>query len=75
MLRDLLESEEGRVTIDLEEVIIVGRDFVKLLAFSEANGIDLRNCPSYVREWIDREKTIAEPSNLKTGAKDDVEDD
>ena len=58
LLRDLLGSEEGRVTIDLKDVIIVGRDAVKLLALSEANGIDLRNCPSYVREWIDREKTI-----------------
>ena len=73
LLRDLLGSE-GRVTIDLKDVVIVGRDAVKLLAFSEANGIELRNCPSYVREWIDREKTIAEPSKLKTGTKDDVED-
>src|SRR5690242_7098786 len=74
LLRDLLASEKGIVTIDLKHVIIVGREAVMLLAFSEANGIDLRNCPSYIREWIDRERTIEETSNLKTGTKDDVED-
>jgi len=28
---------------------------VKLLALSEANGTELRNCPPYIREWIKRE--------------------
>ena len=74
LLRDLLASEKGIVTIDLKDVIIVNREAVGLLAFSEGNGIALRNCPSYVRAWIDRERTIVEPLNLKTGAKDDVED-
>jgi hypothetical protein len=27
---------------------------VKFLAICEVDGIELRNCPSYVREWIEK---------------------
>jgi hypothetical protein len=54
MIRDLLARENGRVAIDLKEVVLVAREAVDLLALSEANGIELRNCSSYIREWIDR---------------------
>ena len=55
-LRELVERERGRVTIDLTEVILANREAVRLLAMSEANGVELRNCPPYIREWITREK-------------------
>jgi hypothetical protein len=29
---------------------------VKFLARREADGIQLDNCPAYIREWIEREK-------------------
>jgi hypothetical protein len=29
---------------------------VKLLALTEARGVELRNCPAYIREWIERER-------------------
>ena len=49
--------EEGRVVaIDLTEVELVDRDAVKLLAHTEANGIELRHCPAYIREWVTRER-------------------
>jgi len=35
---------------------IVDRDAVEFLALNEANGIALRNCPAYIREWITRER-------------------
>jgi hypothetical protein len=28
---------------------------VKLLVVAQANGIELRNCTAYIREWIARE--------------------
>jgi len=76
MLRELLGRQKGRVAIDLKEVILVDREGVRLLADSEANGIALRNCPAYLREWVAREKTRNGPelSDPKTGAKNDVED-
>ena len=57
VFRAALEQESGAVAIDLAEVDLVDRAVVKLLATSEANGIELRNCPAYIREWIARERT------------------
>jgi hypothetical protein len=49
--------EEGRiVAIDLTEVELVDRDAVTLLARTEGNGIELRHCPAYIREWVTRER-------------------
>ncbi len=55
VLRAALEQETGAVDIDLRDVSLVDREAVKVLAFNEGNGIGLRNCPAYIREWIDRE--------------------
>jgi len=57
VFRAALEQDGGRVAIDLAEVALVDRAVVNLLATSEANGLELRNCPAYIREWIARERT------------------
>jgi anti-anti-sigma regulatory factor len=41
------------IILDLEEVRLVDRQAVKFLAACEARGIKLKNCPAYVREWIE----------------------
>ena len=51
-LRELIGQEKGRLAFDLTEVIVVDREAVRLLAVSETNGIELRNCPAYIREWV-----------------------
>lgn len=56
MLRELVEREEGRVAIDLREVTLVDRDTVEILAGIEANGIELSNCPAYIRVWVAQER-------------------
>jgi hypothetical protein len=62
ILRDVMEQESGRLAIDLDNVLLVDREAVKLLALREANGTELRNCPPYIREWVTRER--AEPAEL-----------
>jgi len=54
-LQELLagEAEVAKTALDLEEVRLVDREAVRFLAACEARGIGLRNCPSYVREWIE----------------------
>jgi hypothetical protein len=49
---------DGRsvVAIELTDVELVDRDTVKLLAQTEAKGIELRSCPAYIREWITKER-------------------
>ena len=55
MLRSVLEQESDGFAIDLKNVLLVDREAVKLLAFSEANGTVLTNCPLYIREWVTNE--------------------
>jgi hypothetical protein len=43
-------------SLDLEEVTLLDRDSVRFLIRCESNGVQLVNCPLYVREWITREK-------------------
>ena len=75
-LRDLLAQEKGGAAIDLKDVLLVDREAVKLLAFCETKGTELRNCPAYIREWVSRERaqSSAELSDLEAGASDDIED-
>ena len=49
-------DERHLVAIDVAAVDLVDRDAVKLLAQTEAEGIELRNCPAYIREWITKER-------------------
>ena len=53
-LEELIRSEENgrRIVLDLKNLTLVGRDAIAFLDRCEANGITLKNCPAYVREWI-----------------------
>ena len=33
----------------------VVREAIKLLAMHELSGVELGNCPAYIREWVTRE--------------------
>ena len=76
LLRTVIDSEADPPTIDLGSVLLVDREVVKLLAQAEANGIELRNCPRYVREWVTRERAEVRTHPSKQGLEgtEDVED-
>ena len=76
MLRGVLEQESGSLAIDLKNVLLVDRETVKLLALSEANGTELRNCPPYIREWVTRERAElhGRPSEQGPAQREDIED-
>jgi anti-anti-sigma regulatory factor len=44
-----------RLVLDLAEVTLVDRTVVQFLAAREVDGVELLNCPRYIREWIGRE--------------------
>jgi anti-anti-sigma regulatory factor len=46
------DAQRGTITLDLREVRLVDREAVDFLARCEANGVRLRNCPAYLRQWI-----------------------
>jgi len=55
VLRTALE-ENRVVALDLREVELIDRDAVALLARTAGNGVELRHCPAYIREWVTRER-------------------
>jgi hypothetical protein len=57
-LKTLFESEpqDHPIILDLENITLVDRDSVKFLERCEMGSIQLRNCPAYIREWIERER-------------------
>lgn len=55
-ITELIEQETGPVIFDLEEVQLVDRETVILLARCELKGITLTNCPGFLREWLIEEK-------------------
>jgi len=54
-LRAQIEGSTEKVILDLEEVKLVDRDVVRFLGLCEANGIELIQCSTYIRDWIDRD--------------------
>ena len=57
-LKRLFESQPDvrDTVIDLKDVGVIDRDGVRFLMGCEAKGVKLENCPSYICEWMEREK-------------------
>ena len=57
-LETLIRSEPDgcRIVLDLKHLTLAGRDAVRFLERCEADGIALKNCAGYVREWITRQR-------------------
>lgn len=52
-----VEAEEKRIVVlDLRELTLVDEESVRFLESCETYGIELKNCPAYIREWIKRER-------------------
>ncbi len=57
-LSELLAEIErcNPLSLDLEEVTLLDRESVRFLIRCESKGVQLVNCPLFVREWIKREE-------------------
>jgi anti-anti-sigma regulatory factor len=57
-LKCLFELHETTpaIVVDLREVRLADRGAVKFLAHCESSGVQLENCPTYIREWMGKEK-------------------
>jgi len=55
-LKTLFSSEASgrRIVLDLKDLALVDQDVVSFLRRCEAEHIQLKNCPAYIREWITR---------------------
>ncbi len=55
-LRSCMSLHGPNVVLDLDEVRLVDVATVRFLVRCEADGMQLRNCSRYIREWMDRER-------------------
>ena len=55
-LRAQLDAIGGSIVLDLGDVSLVNLDVVQFLSSCESEGIQLLNCPTYIRKWIERER-------------------
>jgi anti-anti-sigma regulatory factor len=55
-MKSLLQTEAKgrRIVLDLRDLTLVDQAAVRFLERSEADNIQLKNCPAYIREWITR---------------------
>ena len=51
-----LQLDYHDIVLDLKEVGVIDRDVMRFFIICEADGVKLENCPSYLREWMEREK-------------------
>lgn len=50
------EANGSHIVLDLKDVTLVGPDAVSFLERREADGVTLKNCAGYIREWITRQR-------------------
>jgi anti-anti-sigma regulatory factor len=57
-VRGLLAAEPpgSAVVLDLADLVLLDRDGMRFLRTCERDGIVLRNCPQYIRTWMESEE-------------------
>lgn len=57
-LRAEIEQCGEPATLDLDEVSVADTDGIRFLNECQAQGIQVVNCPPYIREWMFQEKRV-----------------
>lgn len=60
-LKRELAASRTTAVLDLDEVTLLDVHVVRLLKSLERRGVELRNCPPYVRAWIASERVEDDP--------------
>jgi RNA polymerase sigma-70 factor, ECF subfamily len=55
-LKELMETESAMTVLDLSEVTLADHDAATFLAACELKGIQLKNCPAFLRSWVSKEQ-------------------
>ena len=59
-IRSAMSNGGAHKSLDLSEVTLVDLEVVRFLITCEDQGVELVECPPYVREWILRERAEGE---------------
>jgi len=66
-IRSEMDRDCASKILDLSEVMLVDLGVVRFLIACEDEGVELRQCPAYVREWMLRERAEeAQPGSSDT---------
>lgn len=60
-----IEQSGNTPKLDLRDVSLVDRSSVRFLIRCESQGIQLADCPLYIREWISKERRRADSTHLE----------
>jgi anti-anti-sigma regulatory factor len=56
-LEAMLDAEsDDNIALELKDLTLVDQDVVRFLRRCETEGIHLRDCPAYIREWINGQR-------------------
>jgi anti-anti-sigma regulatory factor len=55
-IAELMGKECRSAVLDLTEVMLVDRDVVTFLAACDRQGVELKHCPAFLKEWIAKEQ-------------------
>jgi hypothetical protein len=57
-LQSLIAAEQdiSQILLDLKDVTLVDREVVHFFGQCETDKIILKNCPAYIRDWIDADR-------------------
>jgi hypothetical protein len=67
-IRSEMDGNCASKILDLSEVTLVDRGVVRFLIGCEDEGVELVQCPAYVREWMLRERSEGvEPGSSDAG--------
>lgn len=57
-LQSLIAAEQdiSQILLDLKDVTLVDREVVHFFGQCETDKITLKNCPAYIRDWIDADR-------------------
>jgi hypothetical protein len=56
-IQEEVKRYQPRLAFDLGEATLVDREVVRFLAAQEVEGVELIDCPRYIREWIAQERS------------------
>jgi len=55
-IEEMISRESNRIALDLSELTLIDRDAVSYLTRCKQRGIQLRNSPWFLTEWISKQE-------------------
>ena len=55
-IEELISQQNNQAAVDLSELTLIDRDAVSYLALCKLRGVQLRNSPWFLTEWISKQE-------------------